>query len=305
MTRFIYDQFSKDYLETLLGTYGSVEVGKNVAGEIREIDLWFSPTSPPLPSYLGLLGRLAESPCLFEPYHNPVTTEEINDCLLKLLILRGEVLREAKRQKRRLSGVILPKLWILTPTASQKLLRSFGGQFKPDWTEGIYFLPDSLRTALVVIHHLPPSAETLCLRLLGRGKVQQKAIDEIESLPSNHPFRAVSLELLYNLRRNLERLEEREQEARELIMRLAPLYQQDREQAVREGIQQGVQQGIQQGVQQGEVNLLLRLLNRRLGSIPANLEQRIRQLSVEQLEELGIAFLDFEGETDLVNWLNE
>lgn len=293
MTRFIYDQFCKDYLESLLTPYGNVTVGKSVAGEIREIDLWFVPSVSPLPSSLGLLGLLAENPSLFEPYHNPVTTEEINDCLLKLLILREEFLRQAKRQKRKLSQVNWPRLWIITPSASEKLIGSFGGQLKSNWGEGIYFLADSLRTAIVVIHQLVPTRETLWLRLLGRGKVQQQAIDELESLPAKEPLRAVSLEVLYNLRRNLEIVAQKEPEARELIMRLAPLYQQDREQA------------IQQGIQQGEVNLILRVLSRRLGKISPDLEQQIRQLSVEQLEELGLALLEIEQETDLVNWLNQ
>ncbi|MBD2600988.1 DUF4351 domain-containing protein [Microcystis viridis FACHB-1342] len=83
-------------------------------------------------------------------------------------------------------------------------------------------------------------------------------------------------------------------------MRLAPLYQQDREQAV----QEGVQQGIQQGRQQGETYLLLRQLQRRFGEIPQNLEETIRNLPVEQLEDLGLALLDFNTLTDLDNWLH-
>jgi predicted transposase YdaD len=95
---------------------------------------------------------------------------------------------------------------------------------------------------------------------------------------------------------------------REFIMRLAPLYQQDREQAVQEGLkrglQQGVQQGIQQGRQQGEAYLLLRQLQRRFGEIPQNLEETIRKLPVERLEDLGIALLDFDNLADLDNWLH-
>ena len=83
-------------------------------------------------------------------------------------------------------------------------------------------------------------------------------------------------------------------------MRLAPLYQQDREQAV----QQGVQQGIQQGRQQGETYLLLRQLQRRFGEIPQNLQETIRNLPVERLEDLGLALLDFNTLTDLDNWLH-
>ncbi|WP_253845036.1 DUF4351 domain-containing protein, partial [Microcystis aeruginosa] len=109
-----------------------------------------------------------------------------------------------------------------------------------------------------------------------------------------------SLNLLYNLSRNLEALSKKTQEDREFIMRLAPLYQQDREQAV----QEGVQQGIQQGRQQGETYLLLRQLQRRFGEIPQNLQETIRNLPVERLEDLGLALLDFNTLTDLENWLH-
>jgi len=98
-------------------------------------------------------------------------------------------------------------------------------------------------------------------------------------------------------------------------MRLAPLYQQDREKAVQEGLEQGLEQGLErgleqglergleQGIQRGEANLVLRLLNRRLGQVPAGVEQQIRQLSIEQLEDLGEALLDFAREADLLDWL--
>ncbi len=79
-------------------------------------------------------------------------------------------------------------------------------------------------------------------------------------------------------------------------MRLAPLYQQDREQAV--------QEGVQQGRQQGEADLVLRQLQRRFGEIPQNLEETIRNLPVERLEDLGLALLEFDTLTDLDNWLH-
>ena len=46
-------------------------------------------------------------------------------------------------------------------------------------------------------------------------------------------------------------------------MQESPLYQ--------EILQKGMQQGIQQGIQQGEVTLALRLLTRRLGTVPLEL----------------------------------
>ncbi len=100
-------------------------------------------------------------------------------------------------------------------------------------------MADYLRAAIVVIHQLPQTPETLWLRILGRGRVQEQAINELKALPSNHPFQKATLELVYNLRQNLRVNQNLEEDDRELIMRLEPLYQQDREQAKQEGIQQG------------------------------------------------------------------
>ncbi|NCS03421.1 MAG: DUF4351 domain-containing protein, partial [Microcystis aeruginosa G13-11] len=120
-------------------------------------------------------------------------------------------------------------------------------------------------TAIIVIHQLPETSETLWLRLLGRGGTRERAIDELERLSPNTPLKSASLNLLYNLSRNLEALSKKTQEDRQFIMRLAPLYQQDREQAV--------QEGVQQGEQRGEAKLVLRQLQRRFGEIPQNLEE--------------------------------
>ncbi|NCQ97563.1 MAG: hypothetical protein GPJ13_20950, partial [Microcystis aeruginosa W11-06] len=97
MTRFIWDKFSKDFLETLLSPYGTVVVSKEVTSEIKEIDVYFSPNTSEIPSQLGLLGKLCQTPCLLEPYRNPITLDGINDCLSKRFAIREIFHREAKR----------------------------------------------------------------------------------------------------------------------------------------------------------------------------------------------------------------
>jgi hypothetical protein len=311
MTRFIHDQFAKDYLEELLKPYGKVEAPSRVAGEIREIDVLFTPFPEQNTDIeaLGLLGKLATTPAIFEPYRNPVSKEEICDCLLKLLEVRGALQREAKRNQTKVTESNIPKLWILTPTASQNLLSGFNGTLTADSLPGIYYLAESLRTAIIVIHQLPKTQETLWLRLLGRGTTQKQAIDELAALPLDQPYAKITLELLYNLQENLRinQNQEIEIEDRELIMRLAPLYQQQRElvrqQGLQEGLQQGLQQGEQRGLQQGEQQLILRQLNRRVGEIDSSLIVKVKELSIEKLEELGEALLDFTSVADLENWL--
>jgi predicted transposase/invertase (TIGR01784 family) len=209
--------------------------------------------------------------------------------------------REAKANKIKLQESEIPKLWILTPTISETRLSSFGTIQKESWLSGVHFLADALRTAIVAIHQLPQTPETLWLRLLGRGSVQSQAIIELQALPLDHPYQKATLELVYNLRENLRVNQELETDDRELIMRLEPLYQRNREQAKEEGRQEGKQEG----KQEGEKNLILRLLHRRIGEIDSLLIERITGLSIEQLENLGEALLDFSSVADLEAWLTQ
>lgn len=59
-----------------------------------------------------------------------------------------------------------------------------------------------------------------------------------------------------------------------------------------------------QGVQEGKAGLVLRQLKRRIGEIEAKDEIRINGLTVEQLEALGDALLDFSRYNDLSTWLS-
>jgi predicted transposase YdaD len=64
-----------------------------------------------------------------------------------------------------------------------------------------------------------------------------------------------------------------------------------------------LQKGEQKGLQKGEVAVILRQITRRLGAIEPDIEEQIRTLSITQLEELAEALLDFNSQSDLVNYL--
>ncbi|PZV25996.1 MAG: hypothetical protein DCF12_12095 [Snowella sp.] len=59
----------------------------------------------------------------------------------------------------------------------------------------------------------------------------------------------------------------------------------------------------QEAKQEGETQLLLRQLSKRFGQMGNLRIQAINQLSLEQLEDLGEALLDFNNVTELDNWL--
>ena len=111
------------------------------------------------------------------------------------------------------------------------------------------------------------------------------------------------------------------------MMRLAPLYQEEKAKARQEGFEQGILEGIREGeargeargiregkaegiregkaegIREGKISLILRLLNRKFGNLNPNAIEQIGQLSLDKLETLGESLLDFNTQADLDNWL--
>ena len=71
----------------------------------------------------------------------------------------------------------------------------------------------------------------------------------------------------------------------------------------KQGLEQGIEQGIERGIER-ERDLVLRLLDRKLGDLTDRTRSQIRGLSLDQLEDLGISLLDFSNLADLEDWLN-
>jgi predicted transposase/invertase (TIGR01784 family) len=65
------------------------------------------------------------------------------------------------------------------------------------------------------------------------------------------------------------------------------------------------QEVLERGEKSGEANLVIRLLNRRCGKLTPIQEEKVRSLSISQLESLGEALLDFQNMSDLENWLQD
>lgn len=76
---------------------------------------------------------------------------------------------------------------------------------------------------------------------------------------------------------------------REEIMREAPMYQEI----------------IQEGKREEALSFTMRLLAKRIGTVTLDLQLQIQNLTTAQLEELGVALLDFNNASDLVTWLED
>lgn len=64
------------------------------------------------------------------------------------------------------------------------------------------------------------------------------------------------------------------------------------------------QEILQEGRQEEVKSLVFRLLNRQVGTLPEELRSQTNSLSLEQLESLAEALLEFTSIADVENWLN-
>jgi Domain of unknown function (DUF4351) len=289
MTQSPFDQLSKSYLEEFLKPIGTVERQYEVPGEAKYVDVWFMPdrnSKEPIDD-LGLLGEMAKTPCLIEPYHNPPSRDEIRTCILKLLWITEEQRRNAEDDPDAPKPEA-PTLWILASHISKPLLKDFHAHKK---SPGIYTLGPGLRTILVSIDELPMTQKTLWIRLLGRDETQISALREVSTLPKDHPRRNKIIRLLASWGVKIETGEIENFLGQEIIMAFSQSFL-DWEAATEA-----------KGIAIGQRSLVLRQLTRRIGIFPAELRSQIELLPVTQLDELGEALLDFEQLADLTDWL--
>ena len=68
----------------------------------------------------------------------------------------------------------------------------------------------------------------------------------------------------------------------------------------RRGMEQGLKQGREQAMRDGALNLLLRQIQRRFGSVPAPLHERLTAMSGPEIEAVAFRLLDARNLNDLL-----
>jgi hypothetical protein len=264
MSAFPHDNFAKVYFGDLLPLMGILQPNPPLKPEGWEADMFFKlgPDADANRHQLGLLGQLLTRDCLIEVFRNPATLMEIRTCQGKLAVLEGELHRQAKQRNNTVKEPDLPELWLIMPTASKAVRQGFGAIATAH--PGVYSFPIHQRTRLIVVHQLVESDATLLLRILGRSRKQQRAIEAFTARPAGLPLpelvHASIEERLADYRANLASRSPLTPEDQELIMNLSALYQKQCDEWKQEGIQVGMQQGMQQGRQAAKQELALNLL---------------------------------------------
>jgi hypothetical protein len=191
-------------------------------------------------------------------------------------------------QKREYPSILLevpPLLWLLAAEVSDRLLVDFGGVIDPVLGEGFYRLVTGLRTIVVAIEELPRVPETLWLRLLGKGRTQEDAIEELLLLPESDPKRSSAIGLLVAWRISISVVEQVESEEQQILMALSQTYLEWEKETERRGLERGLERGLLQERQSAIMNLM----RFRFGTIDTTLEAlipSIMELSSEEYTRL-------------------
>ena len=240
MTQFPHDDFAKAYLTELLRPIGTTIPNYPLKPDTRFADLWFHRSSTADSAQLGLLGELLTRDALIEVFRNPATDLEIRTSQSKLTTEETHRINRAKRKKQSISQTQLPWLWLIMPTASPDMREGFC--LRETHHPGVYDFPRLQRTGLILVHQLAKTEQTLWLRVLGRGKEQKRAIDELTQIPEPTPLYRTIEELLTDYRAILESRGNITPEDEELLMNLSTVYLKQREEWRQEGRQRTLQE---------------------------------------------------------------
>ncbi|WP_172839198.1 DUF4351 domain-containing protein [Thermanaeromonas toyohensis] len=80
-------------------------------------------------------------------------------------------------------------------------------------------------------------------------------------------------------------------------------WQEGWQKGLQEGLQQGLQQGLEEGRREKAQDLVMRQLKKRLGFLSSEVEERIKSLSLKELDELAEKIFEVTSESDLRKFL--
>ena len=193
-----HDEWVKRALAVWLDSFGEVLIDAHIAGVSRRGDVLFTEQreASERRRKLGALGELARGRVLFEPFRNPVTPAELKTCLLKVVDLDAQARRKVRRKKQSSATNLPMSLCVITPSMSEGIRKQAElTQVHVD-KPGIYRLAELWRAVVIVVQELREDASTVWLRLLGRGPVQARAVEELLQMSSRDPLRDATFELL-------------------------------------------------------------------------------------------------------------
>lgn len=188
-----HDQWFKALMRVYWERVAAVELERAVHVPPQRIDLAYEPRTR-LPD-LGIVDRIAaHRPGMLEYFATEPTEADIKSCIRKRLNYDHERTLAARRSGQ--APPPEPRLWLLTTTTPRAALRTIAPVPMAGWPMGVWHVPADQQVHLVVLDELPRDADTLPLRLLGRGTTLQHALADLRALQPGHALYTVARPVL-------------------------------------------------------------------------------------------------------------
>jgi hypothetical protein len=264
-----FDHVGKKILRGTLAPGGAVAGQLEIpSADAQAVDTFFEPD----PSReaerrrIGLLGRMAEGPTMFELFHDPPGLDELRACFRKQLGLdHSRVLEAAKGDEHRRPP--FPRLCVITTGRPERVLGGYGFSPTAGFPAGFYDRDEADACGIVVLRELPRVRETLILRLMAAGAVLNEALAELDRLPADAWERAVAIPPLVEARFKIPQ-DVADEAEREFLMSTQDLYEEWKQKTEQAGVERGIEHKAKQD--------LLELYETRFGAIPAELRAAIQ-----------------------------
>jgi hypothetical protein len=204
MAQYKHDRFFKFYIQSLYRSKG--DTIKNIQihnDEDLEIDLMFISDLAKQgwqEQNFGLFDRLMQTcpTMIIEHYSGYLEGVDVDDCITRKNLYwryqRKELIKTAKSEQNLTSSEQLPKsdmaqidrknpfTWVLTVNCGKQILKDCAAQAHPEFTRGVYLLPNQWRMGIVIIEQLADKPEHLWLKMLGNRESARKAFRGIDQL---------------------------------------------------------------------------------------------------------------------------
>jgi hypothetical protein len=208
-----FDRLAKRIAEEALRASGTTTViQEEITAETQYADLSHvpDPAREAERQRLGLLGRLAATPCLIEVYSQAPSAEDFRACLAKHLAAWQHRAREHRKRTEPpqqppwpVEPFVEPSLWIIAAGKPRSVLDALECEQAPGWPTGIYaFGAEVLRVGIVVASELPrDDTTTLLVRLMAAGPLLPQAAREVAALPEGALERVIAEPALLSFQR--------------------------------------------------------------------------------------------------------
>ncbi len=155
------------------------------------------------------------------------------------------------------------------------------------------------------IRHLPIWVALMVLTTVDESQAPDEARYLLQRNISEQPSSSAIIEMVTTIMvYKFEDLSQQEVETMlGITLQETRVYQEIKQLGLDQGLRQGHEQGFIQGREQEAINLVVRILTKRFGSLSDDIRVAISGLSLTMLEDLSEALLDFSNLADLQTWL--